>query len=362
MKVLSCILGWLAGIALIAAFPTRSLLGAIGFLAVWGFSLALLALFVRQVIRSPAPWGLRVAQGLVGGTVLVLGLFVVQRLRAPDEKAEIAAAIEAARTSTDPSVCRTEMTRGYREQLTGHGSPAAGALCEREVPANRGRSVRTSGIVVDGDSATALVADRGGSFDGSQFEVRLVRDGGRWMLDRVLAFRRFDRRRFDRAYQRSLLAFGSSPSSADCALARSQKLSDGEIEAASLGRGSVFARISVACDRAGTERSLVEAAADPEYDLPPAAIECVARRVRRLGDAELVRAQDDAVAYGEIVFDCGRGAIMRRFERQLRADEDLEPRQVACILGAYRNRGDAAAARLSYDQAAYRALFDRCTG
>ena len=164
------------------------------------------------------------------------------------------------------------------------------------------------------------------------------------------------------AYQRSLLAFGSSPSSADCALARSQKLSDGEIEAASLGRGSVFARISVACDRAGTERSLVEAAADPEYDLPPAAIECVARRVRRLGDAELVRAQDDAVAYGEIVFDCGRGAIMRRFERQLRADEDLEPRQVACILGAYRNRGDAAAARLSYDQAAYRALFDRCTG
>jgi hypothetical protein len=297
--------------------------------------------------------------GMIGVLLVLAVLFVLNR--PPGDRVLIDRTILAVATSSDPSYCETKVTPRYLEQVTAAQQPFADDICEREAGGSRASSVDTSDVVIDGDHATAVVSNEGGSFDGSSFVVRLVKEDGYWKLDRLVAFRHFDRAGFDRAYRRSFLEFGSPSSSADCALSKDRRLSDVEIERATLTGDlrPAFERFFVACDRGGAERSLTSAISEPDFGLPPRAIRCATDKIKSLSNAELVRVQTDLVTYGKLLDSCGRGAIFAHTRRGL-SDMDLEPGTVDCVLDAFRARPPAAAIRLSYDQDRYNELIDGC--
>jgi hypothetical protein len=362
MRYLLCLLGWFAGIVLIRVSPHRSLLAAIGVLLFTAFSLVLIVLLVGLAARWLKSRRRDVRWGLIGGGILVVvALFVVQRLNSPGDETKVETTIEAVMAGEDPSYCKTDVTPRYLEQVTGAPPPFADDACEREIEVSRAKSVDTSDVAIDGSRATAVVALTGGSFDGSRLAVRLVKDDGDWKVDRLLAFRHFDRGKFERAYWRRFLEFGSPTSSADCALRRSRRFSNVEIERATLTDASrAFEPIFVSCDRDGAERALVSSIAEPKFDFPPRAIQCAAGKVRALSDAQLVRVQLSLIVYGKILYGCDRGAIFTYIGRELKARENLDPAAVDCVLRAFRSRQTAAAIRLSYDEARYNDLIDGC--
>jgi len=292
---------------------------------------------------------------------LLVGLFVLQRFCATGDRAEIERTVEAVTVGKKPSHCETRTTPRYLMQITGARPPFADDICEREFAESRTRSVQTSEIEIDGDEATAVMTLRGGSLDGSRLVVKLVDAGGNWRMDRLVSFRHFDRPGFDRSYRREFLEFGSPTRSADCAIRRSRRLSNAEIEHAILYEARrVFAPIPVACDRDGVERSLVGSIADPQFDLPQRVVRCAADEMKTLSDAELVRVERSFIAYGEVLYRCDRNAIFAYMGRELEATQDLDPAATRCVLQVFRSRSVPAAIRLSYDEDAYDSLIDRC--
>ncbi len=356
-----CFLGWCIGLALIGLSSTGSLLRPLGALLFFGFSLALTFLYIRFAIRSLKSGRRSVGLTMVGGLALLVCLFVFVRLNLPGDKAEITRTIEAVATSTDPTYCSTRVTSRYLEQTTGAKPPFADEICKSEADTTRVDSVDTSDVTVTRDQATAVAEYTGGSFDGSRLVVQLVKDGGDWKLDRIVAFRRFDRNKFNRAYRRSFLEFGSPASSANCALAKALRFSNAEIEQAALRNISrVFVPIFVACDRDGAERNLVKSIADSKFDLPTASIQCVAIKVKTLSDTALARLQLDPLAYGELLYRCGRDAFIGYFRRELKTGEDLNSEATECVLADLRSQGAPAAIRLVYNQTRFQAVIDGC--
>jgi len=61
-------------------------------------------------------------------------------------------------------------------------------------------------VEIDGDEATADATFEGSSFDGQTLALALIDDGGTWKLDRIVAFRGFDKGAFLRAFEKTLLA------------------------------------------------------------------------------------------------------------------------------------------------------------
>ncbi|MGE5283030.1 MAG: hypothetical protein ACM3N0_12070 [Chloroflexota bacterium] len=362
MKYLLCFLGWLAGIALIRAFPHRSLPAAIGVLLFAAFSLVLLALLARLVVRWLKSQHRGVRWALTGGAVLLLlSLFAFQRLNIPSDKTKIEKTIEAVTIGADPSYCETKLTPRYLEQITGAKPPFADEVCRGEIEMSRAESVDTSEVAIDDTRATAVVAFGGGSFDGSRLAVGLVRENGDWKLNRILAFRHFDRNKFDHAYRRSFLELGSPTSSANCALRRARRLSNAEIERAALTDSRrAFDPIFVACDRDGAERALVSSIAEPKFDFPSRAVQCAAGRLKALSDAELVHVQLSPMTFDKLIYGCGYRAVFAYMERELKSRESLDREAVDCVLRVFRSRPTAGAIRLSYDQARYSQLIDGC--
>lgn len=346
---------------MIVVLPEGSALAAIGSWVTFVCAVALMALFIRSLVRSQALRMHRVGLAVLGVVAVLLLAFLVNRFVVPQDKQTIEATIEAVATEADPTVCRTKMTPAYLERLSGAPSPAADEVCEEEIASSPPHGVTIDQIEVDGDIATALVTDHGGSFDGSRREVRLVKEGGRWLLDRLLGFTYFDRPAFELAYRRSFPEFGSPPESAECALDWVSGLSDAELEAAIVSDGRrPFVRIFVNCDRGGAERSVIEGSAAPEYGLTDAAIACIRRDARQRDAAGLVQLLEDPLVYGKLLYRCGGEEILDRFEDELRADGDLEPETIDCVMRAFRTGSTVNVVRLTYDQAAYSALVERC--
>jgi hypothetical protein len=359
-STLSFLLAWLAGIGLMVVFPSRSLLSGLGAATFIVCSLALIAQLVWFVVRGSASVRLRLGAAALVAAAVVLALFVVQRYQPPSDRERIENTIAAFETDTDPSDCETIATTAHLEQITGTRRPFADDRCRSEAEP-RALSIQTRAIEVDGDTATALVRLNGGSFDGSEVVFGLVRSNGRWKLNRLRRFARFDRGGFDRAYRRRFLEYGAEPASADCALMKTRRWSDERIERDTLtGNRNVFIPIFVGCDRDGAERSIVEAIADRQFDLPPAAIECAANKVRDSSNAELVRLLANVVTYGRLAYACGRGAILEHQERDLVERDDLNPSAAKCVIDRFRSSSTVAAIRLGYDQARYGVLIDRC--
>jgi hypothetical protein len=364
MKFLLCILGWIAGITLVYVSPHHRILTTVGVLLFVGCSIALIVLLAGLVWRWLSARRRGVRWALIGGALLLVGIFVFQRLRPPGDQARIERTITAVIIDKKPSYCETEVTASYLKQTTGAKAPFADDICQQEAEASRAKSVDVSEIAINGNKATAVVALRGGSFDGSRLVLRLLEEERSWKVDRLLAFRSFDRDKFERAYRRTFLEFGSPVRSADCALRRAQRFSTAEIESAAL-TGVVwwtFAPISVSCDRDGVERSLVKSIAEPKFGLPSRAIQCAAQKTKALSDAELVRVELSPIVYDELLYSCGRKAIFAYQRRELKAREHLNAAEVECVLTAFRNRPTPSAIRLGYDEPRYNALIAACRG
>lgn len=362
MRYIVYALGWIVGATLVLLWPGRLLI-TVGVLLFAACSIALVASLGGFVWRWLGRQRRGVRWTLAAAVLLLAGVFLFQRLKPAGDQARIEDTITAVFADGTPTYCETKVTFGYLEQITGAKPPFADNVCRQEATTSRARSADTTGIAIDGDNATALVALRGGSFDGSRLAVGLREEEGSWRVNRLLAFRHFDRDGFERAYRRSFLEFGSPVRSVDCATGQSARFTNADIEHAALTdiRGA-FTPIAVSCDRDGIERSLVKAAAEPKYGLPQQSIRCAARKAGALSDAGLTRVVLSPLAYDELLYSCGRSAILAYQEHELKANVNLDAAAVRCVLGAFRGRPTPAAIRLGYDERRYNALIATCRG
>jgi hypothetical protein len=356
----ACFLGLCAGLALVALFPDGSLLGFLGAVLVFDAVVALLALLARSLIRPSESRRTTAKRAAVGVALILLVLIVVQRLRAPSDVTKIERTIATVATSSDPTYCDKLVTARYLEQTTSAKPPFADDFCRSEAAGPRADSTDVLGTRVDGDRATAVVAFEGGSYDGSRLELRLVEEGGRWKLDRILSFLRFNRGRFDRAFRSRLLEFGVPPGSVECVLGKAGQLTDGAVEHAMLGDSHrVFAPMTVECDRDGIERNLVSSIGNRKTGIPPAAVECAARRIGKAGDTRLVRLQLDLIAYNELILSCDSGAIVAYEKRELSA-EGQGTETIECAVSKLQRLPQVDQIRLIYDETRYDELVQGC--
>jgi hypothetical protein len=310
----------------------------------------LVARLVKFLVELLTPRTLRLRYALLGVLVAVFAAFFVAVHNRPGDRERIEATIEAVSTSTDPAVCRADETQRFLEQSTGQRAPFADDYCESAAGRGRADSVEISDVSVDGDSASALVANSGGSFDGSSLRLALKAEGRQWRVDRLTGFASFDRAGFRRAYRRSFLEFGSPAAAAACAVERESRLSDAELERMLLaGRQMRFARITAECDRGGVERSLGGEAAYEGFRLPTSAVECIQGRIGSAGAGTLARLQLDLIAFGRIVIDCDSDAYVSYLRRELSEDDGFDPAVVRCALARIRRLPAAGAIRLVYD-------------
>jgi hypothetical protein len=346
------LLGLCLGIALVVAFPNRSPLALLGFLVFLTSALALVVLFIRSIVRSIRSREWHGDQLLVGVIVALLVSFFVQRLDSPGESAEIERVVGTVATSTNPAYCDELTTQRYLRQVTGNAFPFADEVCESEASEGAADSVEVREVAVDDNSASAVVANHGGSFDGSVVVTHLVQRDGDWRVDRLASFERFDRERLE--------SLGFSRQKAACVLRRERRLSDAEVEAALLDPSyGVFAELVLACDRRGVERRLRWALADPSLRLPRDGVDCVERRLETATDAELAEIQFDLLAYNLMIVECDRGAVLAYQRRELEAG-DLDPAVADCVFATLTGLAPAEAIRLTYDEARYRATIERC--
>lgn len=297
---------------------------------------------------------------LIGGLFLVLIVYGLIFL-APGDKSKIQGTIEAVATSGNPGYCGSAMTQGYLRQATGAPARYAVDACRQEAPSAAAHSVAVNAVEIDGDRATATVANQGGSFDGSWIVVRLVKADGAWKLDRLVRFARFDRAGFDWAYRKQLEKEKTRPEAAGCILARTSKLSDAQLERLALhGLQAAFGTIAVECDRRGSEEGVTEALAGPELGFSPTAIACAERRIEAFSDAKLVSLRIDLGTYGKLLFDCDGDAVINYTERNLKDNGTMSSEAVSCVIDTLHRLSSTRAGSLIYEEARFSALIDRC--
>lgn len=300
------------------------------------------------------------ALAIVG--VLLLALVAYQIFfAAPRDETKIRRTIEVVATSRNPAYCGSVMTQGYLRQTTGAPARFAVDVCRQQAPSAGARSVVVNAVEIDGNRATATVTSEGGSFDGSQLIVRLVKAEGTWKLDRLLRFAHFDRQGFDRSYRRLLRRYRTRPATAKCILAQVHRLSSGQLEHLVLrGLQAAFGAIVVECDRQETEEGVVETVSSPKLGFSPRAIACGRRRVEAFSDAELVALRSDLGIYGKLLFDCDAAAVIDYTERDLKDRGTMSNGAVACVLDTLRRLPNSRAGSLIYEEAGFEALIDRC--
>lgn len=358
--MIKCILALCAGVAVTAAAAPHSLLRILGALLFFGAAVVLIVLFGRSLVRSLRTRQLHGTQLLAALIIALLAAFLIHGLGSTSDEAQIERAIGVASTSTDPSLCQELLTPRYLRQTTGSGPPFADDICASEVPTSAARQVDINHVSVKGDRATALVSYTGGSLDGSEVEMRLAREGGHWKLDQVASFASFDRRRFSRAYWRRFLELGAPARAADCAIKAERHFSDAELKRAVLWSARrTFIPIAVACDRQGTEQRILTAVADPQLDLGRAEIECAERRLDSASQAELVRLELGAVAYGKFVLSCDHTAFIDSVRSRLNA-AGISAVEISCVAKAIAALPPAGEIRMIYDRGRYESLIASC--
>jgi hypothetical protein len=125
--------------------------------------------------------------------VLILPALVFSACGSSSEEGDVEEAIEISATTTDPADCKKVNTQQFMEQVTRESGQAAVEECEAEAEKDEGSdSVSVSSVEIDGSSADAEAALRGGNLDGQTLKVELVKDGDQWKMNEVVEFADFD--------------------------------------------------------------------------------------------------------------------------------------------------------------------------
>jgi hypothetical protein len=321
-------------------------------------SVAVLLLPVRFIVKSGRRGGWRTVMATI--LVLLVAGFVVQRLVSPGGTLEIEDAARAAMTSTDPSYCSEDVTELFVEQQNDAQTPFADDLCEEYADYDRAESVRVSDVDINGNTATAIVAIKGGSYDGFSLELELTKQNGDWRANRFLGFVRFDRPAFERSYRHKFAQFGSPERAAECAIRISRRLSTPQLEGILLSSHTgPWGRIAAKCDRPGTERSLIAAFNEHDY-VSPRVAHCLESRIESLSTAEIARASDDEIAFGTLLLDCDRTDGFSYLRRSLEEGSDIDPGAAGCVVDELSGRRPPDAVRLIYDEPSYDRVIEGC--
>jgi hypothetical protein len=198
---------------------------------------------------------------------------------------QIKVVVTRAFTHSDPAQCETLATNRWLEQNFGEGGGSTLEECEFEstLPGlPEARSVRFDALQVHGASGIATVSVAGGAADGSRLQLQVVRQGGQWKLD-YLRDVQIDRRRFDAATRRDLVAQGTTGSEAACAVDRVRRIfGTDEIERALVsGKTRIFGTAQVTCFGRKTlvhQFRLVVRHAAPR-EIPRQILDCVTRKI-----------------------------------------------------------------------------------
>jgi hypothetical protein len=143
---------------------------------------------------------------------------------------QITAAITAAATSSDPSVCTKYQTQRFVEQTNSGTGQAAVRSCEKDA-SNVADKVDVTDISVDGSNATAKAHVTGSIFDGQTLDLALVKENGQWKLDVFKGFENFDKAAYIAAFPAALAKEGNIPPQAvDCLKSSLQATPDQTIE------------------------------------------------------------------------------------------------------------------------------------
>jgi hypothetical protein len=194
------------------------------------------------------------------------------------ESAAVTAAIKQAATSTDPAACTRLETQRFMEQNALVKGQNALKRCRAEAPdaADNPRTTNVSNVKVQGDVATAQAAFEGGNLDGQAIDLRLVKQQGRWKLDHIDDFAKFDRKRFLTALSASLARPPSSqaPDTVKCIVGRIGGLSDSDIQGIYVnGDAGKLASVSGPCFVTVIRRELAS------QSVPKALADCVVHAV-----------------------------------------------------------------------------------
>src|SRR5690242_128750 len=197
---------------------------------------------------------------------------------APGDKAAVTAVIKEASTSTDPAVCTRLETQRFVEQDTLVTGKAAIQRCRDEAPnaADNPHTTNVSSVKVEGDRASAQAAFEGGNLDGQKIDLTLVKQQGRWKLDHIDEFSKFDRKRFLTALSTSLARPPSSqaPDTVKCIVGRIGGLTDSDIQGMYVnGDAGKLASVSGPCFVNVIQRELAS------QSVPKALADCVVHAI-----------------------------------------------------------------------------------
>lgn len=208
-----------------------------------------------------------------------------------EDEAEAREVVEQGFTEPNPQHCTDLATQRFLDQTEApRDGEEALESCRKDAeedPEEFADEVDVSEVAIDGEAATVTAMLEGGASDGMKFTLALVKEEGRWKIDRLEDVE-IDRQRFNDATRRNLTESEDvSEKEADCIIAElDRRLSDSEIERAFVEPDpSVFIDVVLDCRGgdgdpraaflAGLRRSLVR-----EQGLTRAQANCVVRQVR----------------------------------------------------------------------------------
>lgn len=146
-------------------------------------------------------------QHLLALCLLVVSAFLLAACGSSGDSAEsqIEDAIETSATTNDPANCTELETQNFSEQGSGESGKAAVTACEKEAKeSSQADSVEITEVKVDGSKATANAAISGGNFDGQAVTIALVEEDGKWKLDELTGFVKFDQGALAKVFETQL--------------------------------------------------------------------------------------------------------------------------------------------------------------
>jgi hypothetical protein len=148
------------------------------------------------------------------------------------EEDKVVEAIETAATTSDPGDCTKLQTQRFVEQNSDQKGTEALESCEEEAKEGKGvaKAAHVSNVSVNGSKATAEVELEGGSLGGQTLELALVEEGGKWKLDHIEGFAKYDGAALAKAFEKQLEEEELSKAQVSCIVEAFAKASKAKAE------------------------------------------------------------------------------------------------------------------------------------